>query len=456
MNPYEVLGVARGETDPAVIRRAYAEQVRLHRPDEDPEGFRRVRAAYEMLLAWSRREEGGGQTGEDEGEQAREGPAPLTERRLRGASGDAGARADVPDPASPDHPALEELRAASQIPSPAHRREALRQAAAHLGEAMRADPRFVPAWSEALVGEFGREPGVLAEVAGDADLVAELETGGSAVTRIVLEHLVGTNELARLESFGRAVLDSHAPALEGHAAGGLHFALAQALAIVSVGLARELVDRAVEIVPGLARMDAADGSLDRLDELLVAGSEVAGWKRDQRCAAARMVARGKAGRALDRAEAIVLDMARTLARDSVVRGLLLGYSTAPAPVPSTRRRRTGRPAAVALPVFAVLVLVGLIGRLADHAPHSRFDRTDIRRSIDDARRAIDDARRLQTELDQLRGKADTEPGEAPTPASAPDESGVPDVERYRRSDGSIDFDRLLRDYALRRQKPSQR
>lgn len=50
MNAYEALGLAPGTTDPAAIRRAYAEKLRIHRPDEDPAGFARIRAAKDYLL----------------------------------------------------------------------------------------------------------------------------------------------------------------------------------------------------------------------------------------------------------------------------------------------------------------------------------------------------------------------------------------------------------------------
>jgi curved DNA-binding protein CbpA len=44
-----LLGVGIGE-DPAVIKRAYRREVLAHPPDRDPEGFRRVRSAYELLI----------------------------------------------------------------------------------------------------------------------------------------------------------------------------------------------------------------------------------------------------------------------------------------------------------------------------------------------------------------------------------------------------------------------
>jgi hypothetical protein len=46
--PFSVLGILP-TLDSAVIKRAYFEQLSLHPPHKDPEGFRGLRAAYETL-----------------------------------------------------------------------------------------------------------------------------------------------------------------------------------------------------------------------------------------------------------------------------------------------------------------------------------------------------------------------------------------------------------------------
>jgi hypothetical protein len=43
------LGLDAAERDPAAIKRAYRRAVAAHPPDRDPEAFRRVRNAYELL-----------------------------------------------------------------------------------------------------------------------------------------------------------------------------------------------------------------------------------------------------------------------------------------------------------------------------------------------------------------------------------------------------------------------
>ncbi len=49
---WQVLGLDAPTHDKKAIKKAYARQLKLHRPDEDPEGFQRLRKAYEFALAF--------------------------------------------------------------------------------------------------------------------------------------------------------------------------------------------------------------------------------------------------------------------------------------------------------------------------------------------------------------------------------------------------------------------
>ncbi|TMP28098.1 hypothetical protein CWB99_01310 [Pseudoalteromonas rubra] len=50
-NPWEVLGIDPG-ADKKTIKRAYTSKLKLCKPDEDPEGFQQLRAAYDAALAY--------------------------------------------------------------------------------------------------------------------------------------------------------------------------------------------------------------------------------------------------------------------------------------------------------------------------------------------------------------------------------------------------------------------
>lgn len=54
LTPYELLEVAEDATDEA-IKKAYLRKVREYPPERDAEGFRRVRAAFELIETAKRR-----------------------------------------------------------------------------------------------------------------------------------------------------------------------------------------------------------------------------------------------------------------------------------------------------------------------------------------------------------------------------------------------------------------
>jgi hypothetical protein len=53
MSPFELLGLA-ADADERAIKRAYAQRLRVTRPDDDPQGFQRLHAAYQAALAHCR------------------------------------------------------------------------------------------------------------------------------------------------------------------------------------------------------------------------------------------------------------------------------------------------------------------------------------------------------------------------------------------------------------------
>ncbi|MDX2029180.1 MAG: J domain-containing protein [Blastocatellia bacterium] len=55
-DPYKTLQVERGASE-AVVKQAYFALIREHSPETDPEGFKRIRAAYERLRAGRERAE---------------------------------------------------------------------------------------------------------------------------------------------------------------------------------------------------------------------------------------------------------------------------------------------------------------------------------------------------------------------------------------------------------------
>jgi|GEM_PF-5797953 len=51
-DPWSILGLSSDTADEKQVRSAYAKLLKVHRPDQDPEGFQRLRTAYEEALNW--------------------------------------------------------------------------------------------------------------------------------------------------------------------------------------------------------------------------------------------------------------------------------------------------------------------------------------------------------------------------------------------------------------------
>lgn len=51
-NPWSILGLEPDTANEKQVRSAYARLLKVHRPDQDPEGFQRLRTAYELALQW--------------------------------------------------------------------------------------------------------------------------------------------------------------------------------------------------------------------------------------------------------------------------------------------------------------------------------------------------------------------------------------------------------------------
>lgn len=63
-NPWQILNLQRETATEKDVKSAYARLLKLHRPDQDPEGFHRVRGAYELAMSWLRREAEGARPSE--------------------------------------------------------------------------------------------------------------------------------------------------------------------------------------------------------------------------------------------------------------------------------------------------------------------------------------------------------------------------------------------------------
>jgi curved DNA-binding protein CbpA len=56
MNPYKILGIRKGASQ-SEIKNAYFSLIKQHPPEKDPQGFKRIRGAYEELKTKKKRKE---------------------------------------------------------------------------------------------------------------------------------------------------------------------------------------------------------------------------------------------------------------------------------------------------------------------------------------------------------------------------------------------------------------
>jgi hypothetical protein len=281
---WTILGLAPG-AERAAIKRAYAVLLKQHRPDQDPEGFRRIRDAYEWLIA-------------------RAGSAPSAPSMpLAPPAEDAAPPVPVPVPSKdgqpssvsppmPEPPAAEfpapqpapatrsapaatidrsmpgiwelrvaELASAAALPAGAAREGAVLTAVQAL-TALAGTGAGLAAWSQALMRHLGDDPGSLARAISDEALAREALDGPGRIARLVCEELFRARDWDRLRSFaGRwlGLLDGCA-SLSSPAA-GLTRHLALCLALADYPLTSRLCEHLQRQVGGRGRMQI-DPELD--------------------------------------------------------------------------------------------------------------------------------------------------------------------------------------------------
>lgn len=118
-SPFAVLGLDPASCDEAAVKAAYARLVRQHRPDRDPEGFRRIRDAYEACRSpfgrWMMAQARGRDEDEDRDEEAQPPPVPKAPVEVPASPVAAAPVADPTPPAAPPPPPIDPDAAADLL-----------------------------------------------------------------------------------------------------------------------------------------------------------------------------------------------------------------------------------------------------------------------------------------------------------------------------------------------------
>lgn len=286
MTPHEVLGLPPGACDARTLKKAYAAALKLHRPDRDPAGFARVRAAYETM---QRRaavvDDEEDEAGVDKPQVVVE-PATLQDAmaELASLTAEPLATADVQPPAAPpvEPPFLSRLPPAAPPLTAPDPLQALRDLAPTpggaegevLANALRqgfaglvAGTVTARAWDEAISPFVPLRSQVVTETFSDDDLMDETVHGSGIATATVIEHLFTFAGWDRLCTLGQRWA-GRPPSCPSWLSERIIHKLAVHLSVIDYPLANELV-LAVGGARGLHFQD--NGSLDRS---LMLGSEL--------------------------------------------------------------------------------------------------------------------------------------------------------------------------------------
>lgn len=314
MSPWQVLGLPHATTDRAAIRRAYAQRIREHPPEDDPQGFRQVRDAYQWLLHVSdlvargakvEFEEPGPATAPETAASPNAGttpataaepglvpgPSPATPRDSPPsptpdaiAAREAEARAEAEDARRRllvDHGALlAPLAQAAALPDGSERDAALVAALKDVTRTVVARPDLADAWRRACWAWFFDRTDLMAAGVGDDEWLRAAEWGAFAECEAILTALVLARRWDRIERFAARLAEVHEARREdldredGRAR--LLVTTAQAIAVISPKTARRLLDEAFRVASVEERRSLP---FDHAEMMRRVGDEVGGWSR---------------------------------------------------------------------------------------------------------------------------------------------------------------------------------
>ncbi|MAS92869.1 MAG: hypothetical protein CMO55_06690 [Verrucomicrobiales bacterium] len=249
------------------VKRSYARKLKEHRPDQDPEGFRRVRDAYESALKqlesgltyeegtfgfpfgdpfsveWDDEPEVEEDKEDDKGEEKEEEEKfviPETRSIPEGSQ--------IPDARAISSVKIDplkdiELRMLSWLVKEESEewRSALGQLVRDGNKRCQEDPDITPRWSSMVEKHLGDFPGLILTNWGNSAVIRELEYGDPRITRLLVNYLYNEAKLLRLQDMATAIL-KHKDRFPNESAAMLAVDIAEKLSFYAVAISESLVD----------------------------------------------------------------------------------------------------------------------------------------------------------------------------------------------------------------------
>jgi hypothetical protein len=245
-DPWQILVLDRHTATERDVKAAYARLLKQHRPDKDPEGFRRVRLAYERALNGIRKSDDGG-GGHEKGAEMRWAHADRNEPLPK----------DLPGPRMPkrvDQPvsagwdaALHRLREAIEVDG---RRESIQSMWQAFVRQSRVD-RMPMHQEAATVWEvFGKDAAWFADFVTVSWLVRCIEQGLVEVPSAVIAHWDASGNTIRLIALAEELV-IEVRQVPWEESLGVIQQLARAVVYWDALLAKDMVDLVCELIPDI-------------------------------------------------------------------------------------------------------------------------------------------------------------------------------------------------------------
>jgi hypothetical protein len=240
-DPWQILVLDRHTATERDVKAAYARLLKQHRPDKDPEGFRRVRLAYERALNGFRKSDGGS----DDGAETRRVHADRSEPLPR----------DLPGPRMPkrvDQPvsagwetALRRLREAIEVDG---RRESIQAAWQAFVRQSRVDRMPMHQEAATVWSAFGKDAAWFADFVTVSWLVRCTEQGLAEIPSAVIAHWDATGNTVRLIALAEELVMEMRQVPWEESLGVIQ-QLACAVVYWDALLAKDVVDLVCELIP---------------------------------------------------------------------------------------------------------------------------------------------------------------------------------------------------------------
>jgi hypothetical protein len=316
LSPWDVLGLAQGETDPDVIKGAY--ERRLEEFAYAPDAKHWIKTAYDLL-----RNDPSGQDpygrladrwgkwasiiAEHEATPARAEPepppGPVVEPECQPEPEPEPEPEQEPEPIREPEPELEarpapapererearseaaferRFKQAAEIRDPSARMRAIRKVARELADLAVEDSLLMPLWVRLLLAYCGGPGGQLSQIVRRSDLILDLTFGEGRVTRALLEQAVASTEFRIIRTVGGTLFKNVDADTSKHAE-ELYLRCADLLALARPAMARSLLQRVEKVQPAERAF---------LERRIFAGQEMSLWSRPVRNLVAAAELRG--------------------------------------------------------------------------------------------------------------------------------------------------------------------